>query len=133
MTVSRLKEMFDQMVVRKNADLIEHYYHPDFVMTSDGLTQEFDSFADGHRRVYATDITYSIDYDEDAWVEAGDRVAGRVWITTSRPGEQPTRIEVVLIATYVDDRIHRVWETTWPSWREVGALETYEVSGDDTK
>ncbi|WP_124709207.1 nuclear transport factor 2 family protein [Gordonia insulae] len=126
MTVARLKEMFDQMVVRKDADLIGRYYHPDFVMTSDGLTEEFADFADGHRRVYATDIAYAIEYDEDAWVDAGDRVAGRVWITTSRPGETPTRIEVVLIASYLDGRIHRVWETTWPSWRTVDALESYE-------
>ncbi len=42
-----------------------------------------------------------------------DKVAGRV-ITTSRPGEEPTRIEVVLIAAYRNGRIHRIWETTWP-------------------
>ncbi|WP_179185698.1 hypothetical protein [Mycobacterium tuberculosis] len=54
-----------------------------------------------------------------------DRVAGRVWITTSRPGEEPTRIEVVLIAAYRNGRIHRIWETTWPSWRNVAALDDY--------
>jgi hypothetical protein len=58
-------------------------------------------------------------------VEAGDRVAARVWITTSRPDEEPTRIEVVLIATYLDGRIHRLWETTWPSWRTVDAFADY--------
>jgi hypothetical protein len=58
-------------------------------------------------------------------VEANDKVAARLWITTSRPGEQPTRIEVVLIAAFRDGRIHRVWETTWPSWRDAAALENY--------
>jgi hypothetical protein len=48
-----------------------------------------------------------------------------VWITTSRPGEQPTRIEVVLLAAFRNGRIHRIWETTWPSWRNVAALEDY--------
>lgn len=113
------------MVVAKNGDLIEHYFHPDFVMCSDGLTQGFADFRDSHRKLYATSIAYAVEYDEEAWVEAADRVAGRVWITTSRPGEEPTRIEVVLIAAYRDGRIHRVWETTWPSWRNVGALENY--------
>lgn len=125
MSIDLLREMFDRMVVAKNGDLIEHYFHPDFVMCSDGLTQGFADFRDSHRKLYATSIAYAVEYDEEAWVEAADRVAGRVWITTSRPGEEPTRIEVVLIAAYRDGRIHRVWETTWPSWRNVGALENY--------
>lgn len=125
MSVARLREMFDRMVIAKDADLIAHYYHPDFVMHSDGMSQSFAEFAASHRQVYATPITYRVEYDEQAWVEASDRAAGRVWITTARPGEQPTRIEVVLIATFVDDRIHRVWETTWPSWRQVAAFENY--------
>ncbi|OBJ90060.1 hypothetical protein [Mycobacterium asiaticum] len=125
MSVALLREMFDRMVVAKNADLIQHYYHADFVMTSDGLSQDFPAFRDSHRKLYATAITYAVEYDEAAWVEAADKVAGRVWITTARPGEQPTRIEVVLIAAYRDERIHRVWETTWPSWRTAAAFEGY--------
>ena len=74
--------MFDDMVVAINADLIERYYHPDFVMYSDGVSQDFAEFAASHR-------------------------------------------EVVLIAAYRDGLIHRVWETTWPSWRTVDALAEY--------
>jgi SnoaL-like protein len=125
MTVALLKEMFDRMVIRKDADQIERYYHPDFVMYSDGFCQTYDEFAASHRTVYATSITYAIDYDDEAWVEAQDKIAGRMWITTARPGETPTRIELVLIAGFRDGRIHRVWETTWPSWRSVAALEDY--------
>jgi hypothetical protein len=117
--------MFDRMVVRKDADQIEHFYHPDFVMYSDGLSQTYAEFAASHREVYTTPISYRIEYDEQAWVETDDRVAGRVWITTARPGEDATRIEVVLIATYLDGRIHRVWETTWPSWRQLPAFQNY--------
>ncbi|MCV7078708.1 nuclear transport factor 2 family protein [Mycobacterium szulgai] len=117
--------MFDRMVVAKNAELIEHYYHPDFVMYSDGLSQTYAEFSDSHRELYASDISYAVEYDEQAWVAAPDKVAARVWITTSRPGEQPSRIEVVLIAGLRDGRIHRVWETTWPSWRELPAFEKY--------
>jgi hypothetical protein len=125
MSVAVLREMFDRMVVGKNADLAERYYHPDFLMTSDGLTQNFTEFHDSHREIYSTPVTYAIEYDEQAWVEAEDRVAGRVWITTSRPGEERNRIEVVLIAAFRDGLIHRVWETTWPSWRSVAAFESY--------
>ncbi|HEY0226121.1 MAG TPA: nuclear transport factor 2 family protein, partial [Mycobacterium sp.] len=92
---------------------------------SDGLTQNFAEFRDSHREIYTTPISYAVDYDEQAWVEADGKVAGRVWITTSRPAELPSRIEVVLIAAFRDGQIHRVWETTWPSWRDVAALENY--------
>lgn len=119
------REMFERMVIGKDAELIEHYYHPDFVMYSDGLEQNFAEFAASHRGVYDTAISYAIEYDEQAWVETADRVAGRMWITTQRPGEDATRIEIVVIAAYLDGRIHRIWETTWPSWRSVAALENY--------
>jgi SnoaL-like protein len=124
-SAARLKEMFEQMVIAKDGDAIARYYHPDFVMYSDGMTQTFTEFEASHRGVYASPISYTIEYDEEAWVEAADRVAARAFITTSRPDETPTRIEVVLIATFVDGLIHRVWETTWPSWRQVAALEDY--------
>jgi hypothetical protein len=125
MTIALFREMFERMVIRKDAALIEHYYHPDFVMYSDGLRQDFAEFAAGHRGIYETAISYAIEYDDEAWVEAADRVAGRIWITTQRPGEDPTRIEIVAIAAYRDGLIHRIWETTWPSWRSVAAFENY--------
>jgi hypothetical protein len=125
MSVALLREMFELMVVAKNPELVERYYDRGFVMYSDGLMQSFAEFRDSHREIYATPITYAIEYDEDAWVEGEDKVAARVWITTSRPGEQPTRIEVVLIAAFRHGRIRRIWETTWPSWRSLEAFENY--------
>lgn len=65
-------------------------------------------------------------YDDDAWVENGDRLAGRVWITTSRPGEDPTEIEVMLIAQFRGGRILRLWELTWPDWSNMKAFDSYD-------
>jgi hypothetical protein len=132
MTVAALKEMFDQMVARKNADLIPQFYDPGFVMYSNGIEQDFQSYAAEHRKVYATDISYSFEYDEDAWVEDVDaegtgKVAGRVWITTALPGQEPTRIEVILIAAYLLGRIRTVWELTYPNWAELDAFDHYET------
>lgn len=125
MSVALLREMFEKMVVRKDIGAIDRFYDPSFVMYSNGVTQNFDEYAASHRTVYDTPISYTIEYDEEAWVETSDKVAGRVWITTSLPGESPTRIEVVLIAAYKEGRITRVWETTWPSWNDLPAFETY--------
>ncbi len=125
MSVARLKEMFERMVVAKDASLVPVFYHPEFELTTNGQTQAFEEFAAGHRRVYATEITYRVEYDEQAWVEAGDRLAGRVWITTRRPGEAATRIEVVLIAAWADGTLHRLWELTWPDWSQLDAFDAY--------
>jgi hypothetical protein len=127
MSVVRLKQMFDQMVIAKDATMVSEFYAPSFVMESNGVTQGYVEFVEGHERLYGTDITYAVTYDDEAWVEADRRVAGRLWITTERPGERPTRFEVVLIATFDrQGRIDRVRETTWPDWSSVGAMAEYE-------
>ena len=97
-----LRQMFEQMAEKKDPLAIDRFYHPSFVMYSNGLTQDFEAFSASHRNIYATPICYSVEYDEQAWVEATDKVAGRMWITTSRPGDSPTHIEVVF-----DRRFHR--------------------------
>lgn len=125
MSVAVLRQMFEEMVVAKDITVADRFYDPSFVMDSNGVTQNFDEFVASHRTVYDTAISYAIEYDDEAWVEADDKVAGRVWITTTRPGESPTRIEVVLIAAFKDGRVTRIWETTWPSWNELPAFETY--------
>ena len=125
MSIAVLRQMFEQMVEKKDPTAIEQFYDPSFVMFSNGVTQDFEAFTASHRIVYSTEIRYSVEYDEDAWVETPDKVAARVWITTSRPNESPTRIEVVLIAAFHEGRITRVWETTWPNWNALPAFATY--------
>ena len=125
MSVTLLREMFERMVVAKDATLIGHYYHPDFQLVTNGHSEGYDEFAAAHEAVYATSIAYRVSYDEDAWVQEEGRVAGRLWITTERPDEPATKIEVVLIATFVDGRIHRLWELTWPDWSQLPAFADY--------
>lgn len=121
----RMQEMFTRMVEAKDASLVDVYYDPDFVLTTNGRTQDLAGFRAGHERVYPTAITYRVEYDERSWVESGDRLAARVWITTQRPGEEPHRIEVVLVAEYRDGRLLRLHELTWPDWSQLAAFETY--------
>lgn len=70
-------------------------------------------------------MKYAIEYDEQAWVEAGPRTAGRLWVTLTETGSASTRIEVVFIAHYVDGRIHRLWELTWPDWSSMKLFASY--------
>ncbi len=121
----RMQEMFTRMVEAKDASLVDTYYDPDFVLTTNGLSQDLAAFRAGHERVYPTAITYRVEYDDASWVESGDRIAARVWITTQRPNEEARRIEVVLIAEYRGGRLLRLHELTWPDWSQLAAFETY--------
>jgi hypothetical protein len=119
--------MFERVVICKDASLIATYYDPEFKLYTNGQMQDYHAFADGHLRMYATEITYAVEYDEEAWVETHDEVAGRLWITTAKGGEPPTRIEIVLIARFREGRLHRLWELTWPDWSSLEAFEDYGV------
>jgi hypothetical protein len=120
-----MQEMFSQMVEAKDITQVEKYYEPDFLLYTNGQVQDYASFHAGHARVYPTEISYAVEYDNDAWVEAGDRLGGRMWITTKRPAEAAARIEVIFLAVYRQRRIRRLWELTWPDWSQLGAFETY--------
>jgi hypothetical protein len=69
------------------------------VLETNGQKQDYIAFAEGHRKVYATDIVYGVRYHDDAWVETSDRIAARVWIKTGRSNEPAGEFDVVLIAT----------------------------------
>lgn len=123
MNIDLLKEMFNKMVVQKDASLIPVYYHKEFLLYSNGQEMNYESFLESHKVYYETPIQYQIEYDDETLIEQGDRIAGRIWITTRRPGESPKKIEVILIAEYKDGKIYRLWELTWPDWSKLPAFE----------
>jgi hypothetical protein len=112
--LERLREMFERVMVAKNAALIPEYYDPEFVLHSGREAQGYAAFAADRERMDETDISYAVEYDEDAWVQAGSDVAGRIWITASRPRQPSARTEVVLVARLRDGRLHRMWQLTGP-------------------
>lgn len=81
-----MQEMFSQMVEAKDISQVEKYYDPDFLLCTNGQAQDYSAFHAGHARVYPTGFSYAVEYDGEAWVEGGDRLGGRMWITTKRPG-----------------------------------------------
>jgi hypothetical protein len=125
---ARMREMFSRMVEAKDASLVDTYYDPDFRLSTNGQEQDLAEFRAGHERVYPTAITYRVEYDEDSWVESGDRLAARVWITTQRPAESAHRIEVVLVAEYREGRILWLKELTWPDWSRLAEFEDYTTA-----
>ena len=123
MYLDKLKDMFHEMVLKKDAAMIPEYYHPEFLLYTNQETMDYRGFLESHRKFYATPIQYQIEYDEAAWVEQGEKIAGRVWITTSLPKEEPRKIEVILIAQYKSGKIYRLWELTYPDWSKMPAFK----------
>ncbi|GGI75242.1 nuclear transport factor 2 family protein [Legionella impletisoli] len=123
MYIEKLKEMFSEMVIKKNASLIPEYYHEDFLLYTNDIKTNYDEFLTSHIAYYQTPIQYSIEYDEETLLEQDEKIAGRVWITTKRPNEAATKIEVILIGHYKEGKLHRLWELTYPDWSKLPAFE----------
>jgi hypothetical protein len=119
----QLKEMFTEMVLKKQASKISHYYHADFLLYTNGTTMNYAEFLKSHQEYYATPIQYQIEYDEETFLENGDKLAGRIWITVKKPNQGPRKIEVVLIAQYKDHKLYRLWELTYPDWSQLPAFK----------
>ena len=115
------------MVEAKDPAQVDTSYDPEFRLTTDGVTQDLDAFRAGHERVHPTEIGHAVAYDDDAWVEAGDRLAGRLSMTTTRPGTPPRSIEVVFVAVFRDDCLLRPWELAWPDRSGPDAFADYRA------
>ena len=122
MSIALLKEMFEERTIKKDASKIPVYYAEDFQLFTNGQVQGYQQFLEDHEKYYASQIQYEIEYDEETLVEDDDGVAARCWITTSRPNEEPTRLEVLLIGKYRDGKITHIWELVWPNWAELPAF-----------
>ena len=79
----------------------------------------------GHERVSPTEIRYAVAYDDGAGVEEADRLAGRRWTTTTRPGAPPRPTEVVSGAVFRGDRALRLWELACPDRSGLDAFADY--------
>lgn len=119
MYLEKLKEMFREMVLKKDVTVISRYYHEDFLLYTNGEIIDYGTFLKLHKKYYATAIKYEIEYDEETFLESGERIAARIWITTSRPNEPLKKIEVILIAQYKHNKIYRLWELTYPDWSKL--------------
>lgn len=118
-----LKEMFTKVTLEKNAKAIPLYYSEDFKLYSNGRTINFNEFLEQHQKIYQTPIQYKLRYDEETLIEQGNKIAGRLFITTKKPNELAREIEVILIAEYKNDKLYRLCELTYPDWSKMKAFK----------
>ena len=119
MYIEILKEMFSEMVEKKNASLIPQYYHESFQLYANGKIQDYAYFLEFHRKIYATDIKYQVSYDENAFIEQEEKIAARVFFIITKPNEPIKELEVILITEFKDKKIYRLWELCYPDWSKM--------------
>ena len=94
----RMQEMFTRMVEAKDASLVDIYYDPDFLLTTNGRPRASRPSGPGTnaparpRSPTASSTTTT--------AGSSPVTASPAWITAQRPGERAHRIEVVLVAAY---------------------------------
>ena len=120
-----LEEMFQEVVIKKQAKLQKKYYHPEFKLYANGLIQEYKEYVKLHEDVYKTDIQYKVNIQKDTIIDGPNGVSMRVFITISKPNEQAKEIEVILIATFKDNLIYRIWELTYPDWTKTNTFKDH--------
>ncbi len=123
MYVELLKEMFSEMVEKKNSDLISKYYHETFELYANGQIQDYSYFSEFHKNIYQTNIKYEVSYDENAFIEQGEKIAARVFFIISKPGETVKELEVILICKFKDNKIFRLWELCYPDWSKMSEFK----------
>lgn len=74
-----------------------------------------------HKNIYKASIQYKIRYDEETLIEQGNKISGRLFITTTQPNEPAREIEVILIADK-QDKLYHLWELTYPDWTKLKAF-----------
>lgn len=121
-----LREMFQEVTIKKNAKAIADYYHKNFVLFANGKTMDYDFFLITHEKIYKTPIQYQIRYDDETWVEGNHKVAVRAYIMTKMPNEVAKEIELILIAAYQEDKIIHLWELTYPDWSKMKEFKKFD-------
>lgn len=114
MSIHLFKEMLEKVIIKKDASLIPFYYHTYFLFYVNDQVITYNEYLKLHQGYFATPIQYEIAYDEDTLMEQGDKVAGRIWITTRNPHESSDKTEIIFIVQYKENKIYRLWELTHP-------------------
>jgi len=114
--LKKFMQMIEDTTIAKDISAIPCYYHPEFVMHSYGKTENFEEFISSHQKMFSGLTTYKFRYDEETFVENGDKIALRLWVNICQPSKAPQELEVLIIAKYKDGKIYRMWEMAYPEY-----------------
>jgi hypothetical protein len=109
-----LAELLGRVVAGHDDTAMDEYLHPEFRLWCNGTAHDRASFAGRVATALAGNLGYAIDVDDQAWVTGADRVAARIWVSSTPSAAEPSDTEVLLIATVRDGRFDRAWVLAWP-------------------
>jgi hypothetical protein len=109
-----LVSLIDRVVADHDPDALDDHLHPQFQLWCNGSSYDLETFRLRIATALAGNLGYAVDYDDRAWVSRPDRVAGRLWISSTPSDADPTDSEVLLLATVRDGRFDRAWLLAWP-------------------
>lgn len=112
--IDLVKRLFDS-ARRLDAEAVDELFTPEFVMISNDVEWDFQQFKDYHVESYKTRKAIEVSYGDLFCKE--NKVSARVTITLSDQDGGKKEFQVILIAHVLNDRIHRLWEVTFPHWQ----------------
>lgn len=127
MYIELLKEMFNEMVIKKDVSVVPKYFHLEFLLYAHGQVWNYQDHVSKHQKIYKTPIQYAIRYQNETFIEQDEMISGRMFITLSLPNEPDKELELILIVKFKDNKIYRIWELTYPDWTQ---LETFKKVKD---
>lgn len=111
--IALVRKLFDS-ATNLDAAILDELLTPDFQMFSNDVQWDFQTFKDYHIESYKSRKSIEVTY-HDIFC-SNDRVAARVTIDLADNTDTKKQFEVILIVQTAGNRIHRLWEVTFPSW-----------------
>ena len=121
--VQSVKNMFEQVLVRKQIGKIADFFTKDAVVFSNGNKVDYQDFVESQHELSSSSIQYAIAYDQQAWLSGHEKVAGRVFITLQKSVQEAQKIEVIFIAEFQKGKIKTLWELAYPDLSSLSAVE----------
>ncbi len=112
--IDLIKEMFSEFAEKMDPSKCEKYHSKDFVMVSNDITWDYEQYKRAHEEMYPKRKSLKVAY-EDIFAK-GDKVTAFVRIHIENKDGTTQDFMVILIAQIQGDKIHRLWEVTYPSW-----------------
>jgi ketosteroid isomerase-like protein len=114
--VAVVKNMFTEFSEGLDLSKLDKFYSRDFMLESNTIKYNYQAFKKLETNIYGSLKSLKVTY-QDIFA-SGNKVAARVQITLTRKNGTSNHFYVYLIARVNNGKIDRLWELTYPTWRD---------------
>jgi ketosteroid isomerase-like protein len=112
--IELVRSMFAS-VEQLDAQAIDQQFSPDFVMYSNDVQWDFQTYKDFHVQSYRERKAIRVQIDD--LIGDGDKVAGRAAIELTSTNDVQQQIQVIFIIKVKNGKICELRELTFPHWQ----------------